>query len=226
MGTTSEYATRGGESRIPAAFGGWLVLAACGLALACGGQTQPGGDSLHHGGNTGSDAHAAADATGGTGGTGGSAHAGAGGVTPLDAGVFDPSCSCPPADYGLDLAGDAPVLRHNAHPNPECDGGPLGAQASESCGVVKLRVSACTGPNGGLPCVSIVDSRVDYFTTGRELYSGAAEIAFDRTSIEQPNGILTGTWHAEPTDERGSTVRLGGRFVLCGRLVRSLAPCP
>jgi hypothetical protein len=222
MGMTSGYALAG-EAPILAGFGGWLVLVACGLAPACGGQTQPGGDSLHHGGSTGSDAHAAADATGGT---GGSAHADAGSVTPLDAGPFEPSCSCPPADYGLDLAGDAPVLRHNANPNPECALGPLGAQARESCGVVTLRVSACTGPNGGLPCVSIADSRVDYFTTGRELFSGAAQVSFDRASIDQPNGILTGTWGAEPTDERGSTVGLGGRFVLCGHLVRSLAPCP
>ena len=226
MGTPSELVTRNGEAPVPTAFRGLLLLAACGLALACGGQTQQGGDSLPHGGSTGSDAHAATDTTGGNGGTGGSGHAGEGGVAPLDGGVIDPSCSCAPADYGLDLAGDAPVLRYNADPNAECVGGPLRAQAKESCGVVTLRVSACTGPNGGLPCVSIADSWVDYNTTGRERFSGVAQVSFDRASIEQPNGILTGTWHAEPTDERGSTVGLGGRFVLCGRLVRSLAPCP
>ena len=100
--------THNGEAPVPTAFRGWLVLAACGLALACGGQTQQGGDSLPHGGSTGSDAHATTDTTGGNGGNGGSGHAGEGGIAPLDGGVIDPSFSRAPADDGLDLAGDAP----------------------------------------------------------------------------------------------------------------------
>jgi hypothetical protein len=176
-------------------------------------------------GSSGSGGRAGSAGSGGNSGnaaTGGEPGAGAGGTGVVDA--SSDTCACPDADYQLTLSGVS-VLRYNK-PSPlsVCTGNaPLRGFGIATCGGVSLELSACAGPNGELPCVSISSTSIEYVDVYGNVHEGSVE-----TSVHSDmEGMLFGTYAGVVTVRGFPTFRenVGGEIVACGPLTSTLPPC-
>jgi len=205
---------------------GWFlgVLGFLSICASCGGHARL--DSSGGGATGGSGGTDAADAAGARGGSGGSAGSGgSGGSTAIDA--ASASCECPEADFGIEIVPNGARLTFTPPvAGAECAGGPLRGQARDVCGSISLQTSACATRDGGKPCLELSPQEVKYVDANGTVFLGSmVEIHVDQTgTFSDPAKILAGSYSARLTSE-GSEMTIGGRFVLCGFLVRSLIPC-
>ena len=210
---------------------GWVVALACAICAACGGQAdqdsaasaEPGS-----GGVGGTGATDQRDATAGTGGVAAVGGSGAGGglvgaggsISTEDASIG--SCDCPPGNYSLQISGIA-TLRHDNRPNDECRDGLLRARGTESCGLVQLDLSACSGADGAPPCLTFLDyGRVEYVDANGVRFSGPIDVSLPEGSVP---GMIIGAYQAQVLSENSDALDLFGSFSVCGYVARLLIPC-